>query len=141
MSDTETKVVIEEGVVSIITVGEQGPPGPVGAQGNPGPAGQGMPPGGSVGELLRKVNNNDYGTAWDTIDESDVAGLTSDLAAKEPAVTPGTSTSTTGAISRGKLSTRRLSASRTSTTPQMPISLSLPPRRLHSMASRPPIAI
>jgi hypothetical protein len=91
VSASDTIVVVEEGAVTVISVGEQGPLGPTGPQGSPGPAGQGMPPGGAVGEFLKKVNGNDYGTSWDTIDEGDVAGLTADLGAKEPAVAPGNS--------------------------------------------------
>jgi len=87
---SRNKVVVEEGVVRIITVGIQGPPGLQGAQGVPGPAGGAIAPGGSAGEFLKKINGNDNGTDWAEIEESDVSGLISDLAAKEPAVTPGT---------------------------------------------------
>src|SRR5215213_8438215 len=88
---SRNKVVVEESVVRIITVGIQGPPGLQGAQGEPGPAGGAIAPGGSAGEFLKKSNENENGTTWAEIEESDVSGLEADLAAKEPAVTPGTS--------------------------------------------------
>lgn len=87
---SQTKVIVRDGVVRILTVGMQGPAGPSGPNGPQGPAGQGMPPGGTTGQFLRKSSGNDYGTAWDTIEEADVDGLSDSLAAKEPAVTAGT---------------------------------------------------
>jgi hypothetical protein len=76
---SRNKVVIEESVVRIITVGIQGPPGLQGVQGEPGPAGGAIAPGGSAGEFLKKANDNENGTTWAAIEESDVAGLVPDL--------------------------------------------------------------
>lgn len=44
--------------------GPQGPKGDPGAQGEPGPAGQGVPAGGTTGQVLRKTSGNDYETEW-----------------------------------------------------------------------------
>lgn len=87
---SRNKVVVEEGVVRIITVGIQGPPGLQGDQGVQGPPGEAIAPGGTAGQYLKKINDLDNGTDWSTIQEDDVEGLIDDLAAKEPAVTAGT---------------------------------------------------
>jgi hypothetical protein len=44
--------------------GEQGPQGDTGATGAQGPAGEGVPTGGSTGQLLSKVSGTDYDTEW-----------------------------------------------------------------------------
>jgi len=46
--------------------GIQGVPGNNGAQGPQGPAGQGVPAGGTTGQVLTKTSANDYATAWQT---------------------------------------------------------------------------
>jgi parallel beta-helix repeat protein len=91
------KVVVEQGVVRIITVGIQGPPGLQGPQGIQGPPGDAIAPGGTTGQYLKKVSNLDNGTGWATIQEAEVAGLTADLAGKESTVSAGT----TGQYYRG----------------------------------------
>jgi hypothetical protein len=50
--------------------GAQGPAGPAGATGATGaqgPAGQGVPVGGSTGQVLSKVSGTDYDTTWSTV--------------------------------------------------------------------------
>lgn len=44
--------------------GPQGPQGQTGATGPQGPAGQGVPAGGTTGQVLAKSSNNDYETEW-----------------------------------------------------------------------------
>lgn len=44
--------------------GPQGDPGPTGATGPAGPAGQGVPTGGSAGQVLKKLSAADFDTAW-----------------------------------------------------------------------------
>lgn len=44
--------------------GPEGPEGPQGEAGTPGAAGQGVPPGGSAGEVLAKASGTDYDTEW-----------------------------------------------------------------------------
>lgn len=44
--------------------GAQGPAGPVGANGAPGAAGQGVPVGGTAGQVLSKIDSTDFNTAW-----------------------------------------------------------------------------
>lgn len=55
------------------SVGPQGPAGPTGATGPAGPAGangangQGVPVGGTTGQVLSKASNTNYDTAWTTV--------------------------------------------------------------------------
>ncbi len=44
--------------------GVQGPAGPQGSQGQQGPAGEGVPAGGTAGQVLAKVDGTDYNTEW-----------------------------------------------------------------------------
>jgi hypothetical protein len=46
--------------------GSQGIQGLTGATGPQGPAGQGVPTGGTTGQVLSKINNTDYNTQWIT---------------------------------------------------------------------------
>lgn len=46
--------------------GPQGNPGSTGATGSQGPAGPGLDPGGTVGQIVRKVSSTDYDTEWKT---------------------------------------------------------------------------
>lgn len=46
--------------------GVPGPPGPPGNDGAPGPPGVGVPPGGTVGQVLGKTGTADYATGWVT---------------------------------------------------------------------------
>lgn len=51
----------------VVVVGMQGPAGPQGPQGAPGPqgpAGQGVPAGGTAGQVLTKVDGTNYNTRW-----------------------------------------------------------------------------
>jgi hypothetical protein len=48
--------------------------GPEGPQGDPGPAGQGVPVGGTTGQVLAKIDGTDYNTEW--VDQSGGAGVT-----------------------------------------------------------------
>jgi hypothetical protein len=50
----------------IALVGPQGPPGTAGAPGAAGAAGQGVPTGGTTGQVLQKVSATNYDTAWAT---------------------------------------------------------------------------
>ena len=59
--------VVEDNVT--ITVSEVGPTGPAGAPG------QGVPVGGTAGQILAKVNSTNYNTEW--INNTDLTGLTS----------------------------------------------------------------
>jgi hypothetical protein len=47
--------------------GATGPAGATGATGAQGPAGQGVPVGGSTGQVLSKVSGADYDTTWSTV--------------------------------------------------------------------------
>lgn len=62
--------------------GATGPAGATGATGSTGATGPGVPTGGTAGEWLKKNSSTDFDSAWTTITESDVAGLTGDLAAR-----------------------------------------------------------
>lgn len=44
--------------------GDPGPPGPAGPTGATGAAGVGVPAGGTTGQVLKKLSNADYDTAW-----------------------------------------------------------------------------
>lgn len=46
--------------------GTPGPPGPQGPQGPQGEPGEGVPPGGTTGQVLKKVSGADYDTEWAT---------------------------------------------------------------------------
>jgi len=46
--------------------GEKGDQGPRGFSGGPGPAGEGVPAGGTTGQVLKKSSNADYDTEWGT---------------------------------------------------------------------------
>ena len=52
--------------VEIGGVGPQGPAGPTGAQGPAGAAGQGVPAGGTTGQVLAKNSAANYDTGWVT---------------------------------------------------------------------------
>jgi hypothetical protein len=94
-----------------LDVGEQGPPGIPGPQGNPGTQGipgpsgipgVGVPPGGTAGQALQKLDSTDYNTAWVTPAPGGLTSFngrstaaavltTADVAAVLPSVgTPGT---------------------------------------------------
>ena len=45
-------------------VGPRGPAGPQGEQGPPGKDGQGVPPGGTTGQVLSKASDTDGDVAW-----------------------------------------------------------------------------
>lgn len=58
------------------TTGATGPMGPTGATGATGPigptgSGQGVPTGGTAGQVLRKINSTNYNTEW--VDPEDLA--------------------------------------------------------------------
>ena len=53
--------------------GATGPAGPTGATGSTGPAGQGVPVGGTVGQVLAKVNSTNYNTQW--VNQPDAAAI------------------------------------------------------------------
>jgi hypothetical protein len=46
-----------------------------GTEGPPGPAGQGVPVGGTAGQVLAKIDNTNYNTQWVTPPSSIVAAL------------------------------------------------------------------
>lgn len=53
----------------VLVVGKPGPQGPAGPQGAPGPqgpAGQGVPTGGTAGQVLTKEDGTDYNAKWKT---------------------------------------------------------------------------
>lgn len=64
------------------TAGAAGATGAAGSTGATGPAGPGVPAGGAVGTWLKKNSTTDFDTVFAGITEGDVAGLTTDLAAK-----------------------------------------------------------
>lgn len=96
--------VTEPAPISIITVGEQGPIGPQGetgatgptgetgatgpqgdqgiqgTQGIQGPTGQGVPTGGTAGQVLSKVDGTDYNTQWVTTSSPRTASVNLDFA-------------------------------------------------------------
>lgn len=51
-------------------------------KGDPGPAGQGVPAGGSTGQVLSKVNGTDYNTTWTTNGTGDLSGPASSVASE-----------------------------------------------------------
>ena len=56
---TQTQVtVVSQNVIQVVTVGIQGPQGATGA------AGQGVPAGGTTGQVLAKIDGSDYNTQW-----------------------------------------------------------------------------
>jgi hypothetical protein len=62
MADT---IEIVQGTATTIEIaGLQGPQGPAGASGGTGAAGQGVPVGGTTGQVLRKVSGTNYDTEW-----------------------------------------------------------------------------
>lgn len=54
---------------------EMDPAGPIGPQGNPG---EGVAPGGSAGQYLKKDSATDYDTSWDTLTLADLAAFDTD---------------------------------------------------------------
>ncbi len=68
-----TRVIISEDRVRVVSVGTQGPTGATGATGATGPAGaagapgQGVPTGGTPGQVLTKSSLTDYATNWTTL--------------------------------------------------------------------------
>lgn len=95
--------------------GGTGPTGLAGPTGPSGPAGPGVPLGGTNGQILAKNSSTDLDTVWVNplvtsvvgrigdvvLSESDITGLTSDLAAKAPIASPaltGTPTAPTAAL-------------------------------------------
>ena len=67
MADT---IIIETPVATVLEVGgpqgPQGPQGATGATGSAGAAGQGVPTGGTTGQVLRKASGTNYDTEWGT---------------------------------------------------------------------------
>ena len=61
VSEATSTVTITEGVIGTVTAVAAGP---AGAQGAPGPAGEGVPTGGTTGQVLRKSSNGNYSTEW-----------------------------------------------------------------------------
>lgn len=51
--------------------GEAGPQGPQGETGPQGPAGQGVPAGGTAGQMIIKIDNANYNAAWTTVFNAD----------------------------------------------------------------------
>lgn len=69
--------------------GAPGPAGPAGATGATGAAGQGVPAGGTAGQVLEKVNANDYNTQWATPSGGGSSVITSAFASRPAAGTSG----------------------------------------------------
>lgn len=69
---------IDAGIEKALAGGMVGPPGPAGTPGKdgaPGPKGDpgaGFPPGGTAGQVLKKLSDVDYATEWADLD----AGVT-----------------------------------------------------------------
>ena len=56
--------------------GVAGPAGPEGAQGPAGAPGPGLPPGGLLGQIVKKASSSvDYATAWANLEAGDISGL------------------------------------------------------------------
>jgi hypothetical protein len=62
----DTIEIIQGTATTIEIAGLQGPQGPAGATGGTGAAGQGVPVGGSTGQILRKASGTNYDTEWAT---------------------------------------------------------------------------
>jgi hypothetical protein len=62
MSETINLTVVES-VERVVTINE-GTQGPAGAAGAQGAAGQGVPTGGTTGQILKKASNTNYDTTW-----------------------------------------------------------------------------
>jgi hypothetical protein len=60
----DTIEIIQGTATTIEIAGLQGPQGPAGATGGTGAAGQGVPVGGTTGQVLRKVSGTNYDTEW-----------------------------------------------------------------------------
>jgi len=60
----DTIEIIQGTATTIEVAGLQGPQGPAGATGSNGAAGQGVPVGGTTGQVLRKVSGTNYDTEW-----------------------------------------------------------------------------
>jgi hypothetical protein len=58
------------------SVGVPGPQGPAGSQGPQGEPGEGVPAGGTAGQVLAKVDGVDYNTEWINVDVSGYRSLT-----------------------------------------------------------------
>ena len=59
--------------------GDAGPAGPTGATGPAGATGAGVPPGGATGQVMKKVDNTDFNTAWQNNTTDTVTEGTSNL--------------------------------------------------------------
>ena len=78
MADT---IEIIQGTATVVEVaGPSGPQGPAGATGGTGAAGQGVPAGGTTGQVLRKVSGSNYDTEWGTGGGSVTFGTTAGTA-------------------------------------------------------------
>lgn len=61
-------IVVENKIVEILTIGEQGPegiPGLQGPEGSQGIPGIGLPTGGTAGQILKKQTDDDYDANWE----------------------------------------------------------------------------
>lgn len=59
-------IVDDANAVSVVVVAEQGPVGSAGPAGSDGADGQGVPTGGSAGQVLSKIDGTNFNTQWVT---------------------------------------------------------------------------
>lgn len=93
----------------IVEAGEPGPEGPAGPQGPAGPTGddgEGVPTGGTAGQVLAKIDGTDYNTEWVTT--SGGGGTLGDLAALD---TVGTSEIDDDAVTKAKIAFQAVDSS------------------------------
>jgi hypothetical protein len=84
--------------------GDTGPAGAAGTNGTNGTNGQGVPAGGSTGQVLRKTNGTDYNTSWVTLNGIPTGGTTGQVLAKTSATNyaVGWTTPASGGSGTGK---------------------------------------
>ena len=98
----------------IVEAGEPGPEGPAGPQGPAGPTGddgEGVPTGGTAGQVLAKIDGTDYNTEWVT--SSGGGGTLGDLAALD---TVGSNEIDDGAVTDAKLAQEYINTTTTTQT-------------------------
>lgn len=72
MSAERIKVVVEQNVVRVISVAQQGAVGAQGSIGLTGPPGTGMPTGGTTTQIIRKASNSDFDYEYHSLVKGDV---------------------------------------------------------------------
>jgi hypothetical protein len=100
------EIIVETTSQEVIEVGVPGPQGATGANGTNGTNGQGVPVGGTTGQVLRKVSSTNYDTEWGTGGGSVTFGTTAGTACEGNDSRIANIPNGTGSIALGQSGTR-----------------------------------